>query len=108
MRYVGTYMHMETLQISSSGKATMKARLEPKTEDSIDEVVVTIKLKNPNGIVLHNETYDATWSSVAFQYQVTDSESVATRGKYTMSVTYKCYKDGSLLETISGSTTDTY
>ena len=108
MRYVGTHAHIDTLTISSSGYATMLAELIPKTSSSIDEVVVTIKLKSPSGSYVYNKTLDATWSQTYFEYQVDAYKQLTTRGKYTMSVTYKCYKDGSLLETISGSTTDTY
>ncbi len=108
LRYVGTHAHIETLTISSSGYATMLAELIPKTSSSIDEVVVTIKLKSPSGTYVYNKSHDASWSQTYFEYQVSKGKQLSSKGLYTMSVTYKCYKDGSLIETISGSAADTY
>ena len=107
-RFVGTHAHVDTLTISSSGYATMLAELIPKTSTSIDKVVVTIKLKSPNGTNVYNKSHNATWSQTYFEYQVDAYKQLTTKGEYTMYVTYKCYKDGSLIETISGSASDTY
>ena len=108
LRYVGTHSHVETLSINSSGNASMLAALMPKSESSIDEVEVTIKLKHTDGTTVLNKTYDAEWSDTYFQFRVSDSKNLTKTGLYTMSVTYKCYKNGSLIETLTGSNSDTY
>ena len=108
LRFVGTLSHSEGLSISSSGKASMLATLIPKSETSIDEVEVTIKLKHTDGTTVLNKTYDAEWSDTYFQFRVYDSKNLTKTGLYTMSVTYKCYKNGSLIETLTGSNSDTY
>ena len=108
MRYVGTLSHVEILSISSSGKATFSTQLTPKNDDAMDRVVVTIKVKHIDGTSAVNKTYTADWSETGYCYKVLDSKSVSKTGKYVMTATYKCYKGSTLIETISGSTTDTY
>lgn len=107
-RFVGTFLHMERLSISSSGYATTTARLEPKSEDSIDEVKVTMTLKKIDGTLIRKKTYDAVWSQTYFEFQAADHKQLTDKGAYYLDVTYKCYKDGKLLETLTGSAADTY
>jgi len=107
-RFIGTFMHLEKLSIDSKGYASTAAILEPKTETSIDEVKVTITLKKIDGTLIRKKTYDATWSQTYFQFQVSDGKQLVDKGSYYIDVTYKCYKDGKLLETITGSAADSY
>lgn len=107
-RFVGTFSHSEALSINSKGYATTVAYLRPKTRDSIDEVKTTITLKKIDGTLLRKKTYDAVWSEVAFEFQAVDYKQLTDKGSYYIDVTYKCYKDGKLLETLTGSAADTY
>ena len=107
-RFVGTFSHQESLSIDSSGKATFSACLTPKNDDAMDRVVVTIKIEHLDGTSVLNKTYTAEWWDIASCYKALDSKSVTKKGKYVMTATYKCYKGSSLIEKLSGSTTDTY
>ena len=49
---------------------------------------------------VYNKTYDATWSNVSKSYSTTKNYQLGKAGRYTFRATYKCYKNGSLLETI--------
>lgn len=107
-RFIGTFSHSEALSINSKGYATMVAYLRPKTRDSIDEVKVTITLKTIDGYLIKKQTYDASWSEVAFEFQVVDYKQLKDRDSYYIDVTYKCYKDGKILETLNGFAADSY
>lgn len=107
-RFVATFMHRETLTISSKGYATMTAQLQPKSATSMDEVKVTMTLKKTDGTLIRKKTYDAVWSETAFQFQVSDNKQLSDKGSYYVDMTYKCYKNGTLLETLNGSAADSY
>ena len=107
-RFVGTLSHVEILSIDSSGKATFSTQLTPKNDDALDRVVVTIKIEHIDGTSVLNKTYTSEWLETWNCYKTLDSKSVTKKGKYIMTATYKCYKGSSLIEKLSGSTTDTY
>ena len=107
-RFVVTFSHSEGLLIDSKGYATMAAYLRPKASGLIDKVEVTLRLEKIDGTLLRKKTSDAKWSEVAFEFQVEDNKQLIDKGAYYIDVTYKCYKDGKLLETLRGSAADTY
>ena len=86
----------------------MAAYLRTKASGLIDKVKVTLRLEKIDGTLLRKKTYDAKWSEVAFEFQVEDNKQLIDKGAYYIDVTYKCYKDGKLLETLRGSAADTY
>ena len=99
-QYVVTMLHVETFTISSGGMASMKGRLEPMDDTEVDQVKITLTLEDGAGTVVYNKTYDATWSNVSKSYSTTKNYQLGKAGRYTFRATYKCYKNGSLLETI--------
>lgn len=107
--YVGTQTTNEIFNISSSGVASMTTSLTPKKSVGVDEVKVTLKIKNASGVVKYNKTYTATWSDLYGAFRLSKTYQLPGSGSYQFQATYKCYKDGSLLETInSGSILDSY
>lgn len=108
--YIGTARHTELLSISKSGSADFGAELIPKQETSFDRVTITLELVyEDNGSTVYkvvaNTTYDTVKSS--FEKYVDDYQ-LDDKGDYRLFVTYKCYKNGSLIETITMNVTDTY
>lgn len=99
-QYVVTSYHTEEFTVSNSGMVFMKGRLEPVSSDAVDQVEVTLTIKNEAGTAVYNKTYDATWSSVDKIYSVAKNCQLGEAGRYTFRATYKCYKNGSLIETI--------
>lgn len=85
-------------------KLNMFAGLEPKNDSSVDEVRITLKVINfATGGVVYNKTFDAEYNYLTDYYEVRETYTAPTTGNYYMRVTYKPYKDGVLLETITQS-----
>lgn len=101
--YVGTQSHVQIFTISSSGLATMNVSLTPFNSTTIDAVKVTLVIKNSSGVKVYNKTHDMEWSSLYGSFKTVKDYQLSTKGVYEFQATYKCYKDGSLLETINSS-----
>lgn len=107
--YVGTQAINQYFQISSSGKATMEAFLTPKSTALVDEVKVSLIIKNNAGASIYNKTYTAEYNRLFNEYQITKNYQLPSKGSYQFQAIYKCYKNGSLVETINSSyMTDSY
>jgi len=98
--YVGAAAVLQIFEIESDGTAAVKAVLIPKTESMVDRVTVTITVKNDMGVTVHNENYNARWSTTSKEYVVEDEFDLSNRGIYICTITYKPYLDNHLLETI--------
>lgn len=98
--YVGTRSHNERFTISSRGQATMEAELAPLSTSTIDNVKVTFVIKNEDKVTIYNKSYDATWSNIEKAFNLTKYHDLELKGIYSLQVTYKCYKNDTLLETI--------
>lgn len=108
--YVGTARHAESLNISDSGSADFGADLVPKQETSFDRVTITLELVyEDNGSTVYKVVANTKYNSstASFRKSVTDYR-LDDKGDYRLFVTYKCYKNGSLIETINMNVTDTY
>ena len=101
--YVATQYTMETFSISSSGNAFMNVSLSPKSTTLIDEVKVILKIRNAYGTSFLNKTYNASWDNLSASYELTKMHQLSKKGTYEFQAVYKCYNDGTLVETISSS-----
>ena len=98
---------------------------EPKEEKKAPECTYTVIRSNeteasPEHPILVLDNSSRKWEhhswgvftnpirKTAFEFQVEDNKQLIDKGAYYIDVTYKCYKDGKLLETLRGSAADTY
>ena len=98
--YVATRSHTESFNISSSGVATMNVALAPFNTSTIDEVKATLVIKNSSGTNVYNKTHNLPWNSLYASFKTIKEHQLTKKGVYSFQVTYKCYKNGSLVETI--------
>lgn len=98
--YVATKSQTAIFTISSKGMATMNVSLIPFTKTSLDRVNVTLNIKNSSGTSVYNKSYDTSWSSISASFKLTKEYQLSKSGTYEFQATYKCYKNGSLIETI--------
>lgn len=101
--YVATQYTMETFSINSTGNAFMNVSLKPKSTTLIDEVKVTLKIRNAYGTSFLNKTFNASWDNLSASYEFTKMHQLSKKGTYEFQAVYKCYKDGNLVETIYSS-----
>lgn len=99
--FIVTQNTSETFSINSSGVASMTAALSPKDASKVDTVKVTFKIKNSNGVSVYNKTYTASWSSLFGEYNLYKTYQLSGRDAYMFNVVYKCYKNNTLIETIT-------
>lgn len=102
--YIGTDYATTTFKINTSGIATMRGGLSPKNSTVIDKVTMQFVIKNSSGTSVYNKTYTATWDSLYAQYIAEKTYQLSSKGTYTLQVTYRCYKNGALIETIRSAT----
>lgn len=98
--YVATQSQIAIFTISSKGLATMNVSLIPFTKNSLDRVNVTLNIKNSSGTSVYNKSYDTSWSSISASFKLTKEYQLSKSETYEFQATYKCYKNGSLIETI--------
>ncbi len=98
--YVGTKSHTEIFNISSSGVATMNVALVPLSATTIDEVEATLVIKNSSGTNAYNKTYNLPWNNLYESFKIIKEHQLSKKGTYSFRVTYRCYKNGLLVETI--------
>ncbi|MGC2872595.1 hypothetical protein ACDL92_04780 [Ihubacter sp. mB4P-1] len=102
--YVGTAMHVESFKIND-GVSTSVAYILPKTKTSFDKVTINIKIaKATTGVVYYDKTFTTYYDSIRGWFHVSKDYTLPSKGTYSMDATYKCYKDGKLIETIKGAT----
>lgn len=103
--YVGTSLHTEKFNVDSDGLSTSVAYLVPKSETSFDKVVINIKIaKATTDEVCYNKTFTTYYDSIRGWFRVSKNYTLPSKGVYSMNATYKCYKNGKLIETIKGAT----
>ncbi len=99
--YVVTFNTSETFSINSSGVASMTAALVPKNTSKVDSVKVTFTIKNSDGTNIYSKTFTAPWNSLFSEYSIAKSYQLPGRDIYRCNTTYKCYKNNTLVETIT-------
>ncbi len=100
-RYVATQSTIENFSINSSGESSMTTILVPMDKSKIDKVKVTLNIKNSSGNSVYSNTYDATWSNLVSGYRLVKTYKLSSKGTYRFNAVYKCYKNNSLVETIT-------
>lgn len=104
-KYIGTVMHTELFKMDSNGEFRTETSLYPKYDTSYDKVVISIKItRNATDTVVYNKTFTTVYNEIRDWFSVSTTYNTAIKGLYSMDATYKCYKDGKLIETIKGVT----
>lgn len=100
-KYVGAADHSESIIKGMGLKVNYSGTIIPKNATVLDKVVMTFKVRNyvTDGIA-NQETVTAYYDETKNQFKGQGSCSVPTIGTYYLEVTYKCYKNGSLVDTI--------
>lgn len=99
--YVTTRSTSEVFIINSTGNASMTATLKPLNNNMIDQVKMTLCIKKIGGNVVYNKTFNGIWSNLFSEYNLTKTYQLPSRGTYTFNVIYKCYRNNTLVETIT-------
>lgn len=87
--------------ISFTIKVNYSATIVPKSATVLDKVVMTFKVKNyVTKNTVHQETVTTYYNQAKNEFEAQSSCNVPAIGTYYLEVTYKCYKSGSLVETI--------
>lgn len=103
--YVGTAVHVEKFTVASGGLSTAVAYTMPKNESSYDKVIINIKIaKATTGTVVYDKSFTTYYDSIRDWFRVSKDYQLPSKGTYSMDATYKCYKNGKLIETIKGAT----
>lgn len=103
--YIGTAVHVEKFTVASGGLSTSVAYILPKSSTSYDKVTINIKIaKATTGTVYYDKTFTTYYDSVRGWFRVSKDYQLPSKGTYSMDATYKCYKGGTLIETITGVT----
>lgn len=103
LQYIGVFNHLEDLMEGLGWKLNMYAEVVPRNESVLDKVVMDMKVINyATGNSIHEEKFATYYDVVTDSFYAESSCTVSMPGTYYLDVTYKCYKNGSLIETITG------
>ena len=108
--YVGVNRHMEIFEISNTGEATMQATMKPITSTVFDNVNIKMEVIRTKDLsCVYVNDWNVSYNIVADAFNKSTMYNVPAEGGYYMKVTYKCYKNNVLIETITTETNpDTY
>ena len=108
--YVGVNRHMEIFEISNTGEATMQATMKPITSTVFDNVNIKMEVIRTKDLsCVYVNDWNVSYNIVADAFNKSTMYNVPAEGGYYMKVTYKCYKNNVLIETITTETPpDTY
>ena len=108
--FVGVSKHVETFEISDYGQATMLAIVKPKNATVFDGVNIRMEvMKTKDDTSVYVNSWNVSYNAVEDNFAKTATYNVPAEGGYYMKVTYKCYKNNVLIETITTeSDPDTY
>lgn len=102
-RYIGTAVHSESFTRGSGAELIPNVYLMPNSKDTFDKVVIRLKItKTSTDAVCYNQSFTTYYNETRKWFSKTITFTAPSRGKYRLNTTYKCYKDGNLIETISG------
>ena len=75
----------------------------------MDKVVITAKVRNyMSDSIVHQSTMTTYYDNLKNEFKCQGDCTGPSVGPYYVDVTYKCYKNGTLLETITGQTESVY
>lgn len=101
-KYIGTFLHIESFT-SSGAILTPETILKPKEETSFDKVIINIRIKKvTTGTEYYNKNFTTYYDTVRNRFYATTNFVAPSKGAYRMDSTYRCYKNGELIETIKG------
>ena len=100
--YVSVSYYRNAFEIDSSGEARYSLAVKALNNEQLDQVIATVKIINKStGAVSYNQTLNLPYVYLYDQFKISDSHTLTKSGIYEFQVTYKCYGDGVLLETIT-------
>ena len=101
--YIGTFVHSESFTEGTGAALIPKVYLKPKTADSFDKVVIRLQIvKTSTGTEYYDKSFTTYYDSTRRWFMKTVTFTAPSKGTYRLNTTYKCYKDGDLIETIKG------
>lgn len=100
-QYVGTCFHFEKFFVASNGNASYYAQLGFDGVVIFDKVEVEVQIKDSSERVIFSRLSNAPWDPPSEGYAINDTCQLSSKGIYSMTVKYKCYKNGALIETIT-------
>ena len=102
-RYVGTFVHSESFTKGSGATLIPKVYLTPKADDTFDKVIIKFQIvKLSTGTEHYNKSFTTYYNDTRSWFSATTNFTAPSRGTYQLNTTYKCYKNGKLIETIKG------
>lgn len=102
-RYVGTFLHSESFTKGSGAELIPSVYLKPNSEDTFDRVVIRLKItKTSTSTVCYNQSFTTYYNATRKWFSKSVTYTAPSKGEYKLNTTYKCYKDGVLIETING------
>jgi len=100
--FVSVSRYVNSLEVDESGNADFTLKVKPFKKEQLTEVKAIVKIVNATtGVISYNRTLNLPYSELYAQYKVSDSCILNRPGIYEFQVTYKCYGNGVLLETIT-------
>lgn len=101
-KFVSVSKYSNYFNIDESGEASYTLYLSPKAKDGLDRVTANVKITNTQtSTVLYNETNTMEFSYLYTRFGISDSIKLSDKGSYKQNVTFRCYKNNRLIETIT-------
>ena len=101
LQYVGTRKHVESFALKDGGRAHIRVYLKPNTKETFDEVKMDIKVTDEKNNSVHGESLICQYEPLEHSFLVEKDIKLESKGTYKMKVTYKCYQNKKLIETIN-------
>lgn len=92
--------------LSADDGVDMKILVCAPNDDSLDRVSIEVKLKRTSGAVA--KTYNQTMDKQGSTFMFLETASVSVSSYYLYEYTAKCYKNGSLVDTVTGTSRTIY
>lgn len=98
---MGTRKHVESLELKDGGVAHIRVYSKPNTKETFDEVKMDIKVTDEKNNSVYSESLICQYEPLEHSFLVEKDIKLESKGTYKMKVTYKCYKNKKLIETIN-------
>lgn len=100
--FVSVSYYSNDFNIDTAGEASFSLIVRALNNDQLDQVTATVKIINKStGAISYNQTLNLPYSYLHDQFRTSGSYTLTKSGLYEFQVTFKCYGDGVLLETIT-------
>lgn len=102
LQYIGTSSCVADIEKGLNRDVSFSGYLYPHEKGTFDTVVITLRVKNfASGSAVYDETFVTSYGILEGGFVSSDDCTVPTVGSYYLDVTFKCYKAGTLIETIT-------